>query len=56
MPQAQLSVESDTDLYSDHTAVILNINSTLLNEHPPKPYNKNTNWETYQGYINNNVN
>lgn len=57
VPQTQLSVKSCTDLSSDHTPVILNINSTiLLNEYPPKPYNKNTNWETYQEYINNNLN
>ncbi|GBP35918.1 RNA-directed DNA polymerase from mobile element jockey [Eumeta japonica] len=46
------SVESDLDLTSDHSAVILNVNDKIiLNEAPPRLYNKKTNWEEYRDII-----
>ncbi|GBP95963.1 RNA-directed DNA polymerase from mobile element jockey [Eumeta japonica] len=41
-----------TDLTSDHSAVILNVNDKIiLNEAPPRLYNKKTNWEEYRDII-----
>ncbi|GBP86406.1 Probable RNA-directed DNA polymerase from transposon BS [Eumeta japonica] len=46
------SVESDLDLTSDHSAVILNLNDKIiLNEASPRLYNKKTNWEEYRNII-----
>ncbi|GBP66443.1 RNA-directed DNA polymerase from mobile element jockey [Eumeta japonica] len=46
------SVESDLDLTSDHSAVILNLNDKIiLNEAPLRLYNKKTNWEEYRDII-----
>lgn len=46
------SVESDLDLTSDHSAVILNLNNKIiLNDAPPRIYNKKTNWEEYKNII-----
>ncbi|GBP54816.1 RNA-directed DNA polymerase from mobile element jockey [Eumeta japonica] len=46
------SVESDLDLTSDHSTVILNVNDKIIsNEAPPRLYNKKTNWEEYRDII-----
>lgn len=53
-----ITIESCTDLTSDHTPVILNVNSTIqLVEPPLKIYNtKTTNWEKYRDIIESEIN
>lgn len=45
-------MESDLDPTSDHSAVIFNVNDKImLNELPPRLYNKKTNLEEYRDII-----
>jgi hypothetical protein len=51
------SVESNLDGSSDHTPVILTLNTTALNEEPPETLtNHKTDWEGFQSYLTENIN
>uniref|UniRef100_A0A2A4IUM2 Reverse transcriptase domain-containing protein n=1 Tax=Heliothis virescens TaxID=7102 RepID=A0A2A4IUM2_HELVI len=57
IPRTHLSIETCTDLSSDHTPVILNVSArVILTEIPTRIYNRSTNWDKYGQYITNNLN
>lgn len=50
--QNYMTVEECTDLTSDHTPVVLNVNATVVLTSPPaRLYNNYTDWELYQDII-----
>lgn len=50
-------VESNYDLPSDHTPVIISMSTTVINKLPsPQLVSKNTNWTAFQSYLEENTN
>lgn len=51
------AIESNLDLSSDHSAIIITLSTNLIwKTPPPKLFTKETNWKEFQQYINRNIN
>lgn len=57
LPRNYLNIESSLDLSSDHSPIIVTVNSSVvLRPAPPFLYNKNTDWNYFRELVNQNLN
>jgi len=57
LPRNNRQIHSNYDLLSDHTPVIVSLSTAAIDKPlPPKLTNRNTDWNTFQHYLEENTN
>jgi len=57
LPRNKYQIHSNFDLSSDHAPVIASLNTAAINKPlPPKLITRNTDWNTFQAYLEENTN